>query len=410
MNTATQVTTPTLELAAVAESKGELVPLSPAMPVQTPTTIVPVRPAFVSDDRDRTLQQQAADIVGAILANPTDVTVTANVYQLGADVMSHNTDSVSLMDTKIGQVLAEVQVGSPVQKSLTEIKAQLELVNPAVVSKAKIGGFTVPYFRWQWFAHVPKGDKVLTLINERKDSVAETINGIKKVLWTERDKALDNALQLGQISNKLAATQGDLQEATYVGQMVWKGLSDARGKVTDPVHSQALTSLINDLAIQVIDIQTVDTVNVQSRLGAETLIGNCRRIQQGVHRTTNVLLPAVATNLVVKAAAAQQANLTRSLGEINRAAGETIADTSRQIRQTTVQMERLQTQGMIDPAKLEEACKQFVQMDEELERLRAEAEAKARETSLKLTAVANVMRKYADPLTRARQAREQAGA
>lgn len=404
----TDVATPVeTAMPAEATSKGELVPLE----VQEADNISPVRPEFVTPERDAELKAQAERIVASILENPTDATVTAEVYGVGGDAMGSNTDNVSLLDTKIGAVMAEVEVGSSVGKSLVEIKTQLDLINPSVVSNTEapfeeklLGLFKRTVFR------LPKGDEVLMHINERRDTVSTTIDALKRHLWKERDLALRNAIELGTIANRLADTQEDLQEAAYSGQLIWHDLNEARTKVqNDPVTEQALTNLVNDIAILVVDIQTVDTLNVQSRLGGETLINNCRRIEQGVSRVTNVLLPAVATNLGIKAAAAQQARLTQSLGEISDAASNTIADTAKQIKQTTTQMARLQSEAMIDVDKLEVACDEFVQMTEELEQIRAETEAKARETSQGLNRLASVMRHHADPLTTARHAREQAG-
>ena len=246
--------------------------------------------------------------------------------------------------------------------------------------------------------------EILLLINERKDTVSTTINSLKRHLWTERDKALFNATELANISNQLFETQQDLQETVYIGQIIWAKLNQAKESETDPVKQQALANLVNDLAIQVVDIQTVDSLNVQSRMSAETLINNSRKIQQGVARVTNVLLPAVATNLMVKAAAAQQAQLVNSMNDITRAAEQTILDTAKQTRQATVAMEKMQSEGLINPQILQSVADEAVAMINELESIRAETELKARQTSKALGEVSSVMRKYADPMTKARHA------
>ena len=382
----------------------------PAATVQDVQHIVPIKPEFVDDQRNQELIAKADEMVQSILANPADATITVQLYSLGSEYMNDNSQKVSLMETKISDVMKEIETGSPVNKTLTQIKTELDLINPAVVAKTETTLPTKVLFGMltKMASRLPKGDEILHLINQRKDTVATTIEGLKRHLWEERDKALRNATELANISNQLFATQKDLQEAVYIGQMIWQKLSQAAQQETDPVKKQALTNLVNDLAIQVVDIQTVDTLNVQSRMSAETLINNARKIQQGVSRVTNVLLPAVATNLMVKAAAAQQAQLVGSMNDITRAAEQTILDTAKQTRQAATAMEQMQSDGMINPQVLQSVADEAVAMIEELEQIRAQTEQQARETSQALGEVSSVMRKYADPMTRARQALEQA--
>jgi uncharacterized protein YaaN involved in tellurite resistance len=202
---------------------------------------------------------------------------------------------------------------------------------------------------------------------------------------------LNNAVQLGGIANRLFETRQDLIRAVYSGQLLWASLNEGRAAEPDPARAQALQTIVNDLAIQVVDLQTVDAVNTQSRLAAEVLIGNCQKIVQGVNRVTNVLLPAVSTNLAVKAAARQQLELMKAVQEISKAAEQTIVDTAKDTRAA---------------AALETACNEFVAMIDEIAQIQKEAEGKARETSRALSKVADTMRRTADPLTKARQARQ----
>jgi uncharacterized protein YaaN involved in tellurite resistance len=381
-------------------------PQLPAMAVQEVNQIVAIRPDFLDDNADSKLKEKANTIIEAILANPTDANVTVQVYSIGSEDMNANTENISLMETKISTVMKEIEIGSPVNKSLTQIKTELDLINPSVVAQTETSLPTKALFGLltRMVSRLPKGNEILLLINERKDTVSTTINGLKRHLWTERDKALFNATELSTISNQLFETQKDLQENVYMGQMIWARLNQAKESETDPAKQQALANLVNDLAIQVVDIQTVDTLNVQSRMSAETLINNSRKIQQGVARVTNVLLPAVATNLMVKAAAAQQAQLVGSMNDITRAAEQTILDTAKQTRTATVAMEKMQSEGLINPEILQSVADEAVAMINELEEIRAETELKARETSKALGDVSSVMRKYADPMTKARHA------
>jgi uncharacterized protein YaaN involved in tellurite resistance len=374
---------------------------------QSAGQIMAARPGFMEDAEDAKLRQDAQELAKSVLQNPTDVAITLDVYRIGADLMKANTEQVALMESKIGTVLKEIQEGNPTAKTLTEIKTNLDLVNPSIVAKTEatmprkiLGGLIT------WTAkYLPKGDQVLRLINERRDTIATTIGGLQKHLWSGRDQALNNAVQLGKIADRLFETQQDLLRAVYSGQLLWAALNEGRALETDPVRSQALQTIVNDLAVQVVDLQTVDTVNTQSRMAAEVLVGNCQKIVQGVNRVTNVLLPAVSTNLAVKAAARQQLDLVQAVQEISRAAEQTIMETAKDTRTAVVSMQKMMSEGLINPAALESACQEFVTMIDEIAQIQRETEGKARETSRALTKVADTMRRNADPMTKARQAR-----
>jgi uncharacterized protein YaaN involved in tellurite resistance len=378
--------------------------------IQTPEAIQPVRPDFLDDKRDAQICQEATRISEAIVEQPSDVTVTTEVYSLGKSAMDSNTKHVSLMDSKIGPVMATINVENPVAKGLTDIKAQLDLVNPHVVAQTE-GQFQGKIFGFikKIVTRLPKSEEIMGLINQRRDTVATTIDALKQHLWTERDKALHNATELGMIANNLFSTQEDLQIATYQGQLVWKHLNQARKQESDPVRSQSLTYLTNDLSTLVIDMQTVDQLNIQSRMGAENLINNCRQVQKLVGRVTNILLPSVQTALAVKAAAAQQAQLVSSAAQIMDAAGATIRQTAEQVRQTTVQTAKMNSDSMINVADLEASCKEYEAAQTELLQIFETAEENARGISNTMSSLNSRMRKHADPQTLARQAKESAG-
>ena len=387
-------------------AENALMPLS----AQDSSVLQPVRPECVEDGRDEELRRQADALVAAILANPMDVSITSQLYALGGDAMSSNTQHVTLMDAKIGDVLKEVQIGSPVAVTITQIKTQLDLVNPAVVSntEAPFQEKFLNFFK-RTVTRLPKAQEVLLVINERRDTVATTVDALKRHLWEEKDKALSNAIELGQVADRLFETRTKLQEAIYQGQLVWAGLNKALSAETDPVRQQALRSLVSDLSLQVLDFQMVDTMNGQSRMGAESLINSARKAQQLVRRITDVLLPAVAINLVVKAAAAQQAALVGAARDISAAATQTLLDTARQTRQAVTETARMQTEMLVNMEGLEGACAEYVKLSEEMSKIMTEAEGKARTTSAQLSRLSEVMNRHADPLTRARQARQHTG-
>jgi len=391
--------------------------------VQEPDQIKAIRPDFLTDEENVEIRTQAKELAEQVLANPTDVSITSVVYALGGDAMETNTVQTDLMDVKMGPVMKTVASESPVRRNLLELKTTFDLITPkkvatteaefeTTVEKAK---FLIKAFGTETIKKIvrrlPVGDKeVMMVINSRRDSVADVINGVKRHLLGERDVALRQAMALAQIANKLYETQGDLQRATYQGQLIWEHLNEARETITDSVKSQALLYLVNDLSMLVVDIQSVDQLNMQTRMGAETLIRNCRGIQNLVSRITNRLLPAVYNALMVKAAAMQQASLAAANRDVIQAANATMAQTAKDIGTVAVQVARMNTESMLDMNTLEETQKEYEKMEIELLEIMQTAEANARGISNRMTDINKRSRQHADPLTQARQAKEKAEA
>ncbi|PID52089.1 MAG: hypothetical protein CR972_03630 [Candidatus Moraniibacteriota bacterium] len=380
------------------------------MTVQDPSNIVPVCPSFVDAEQDAMVKKHVADLADAILQNPSDVSITSQMYSLGKPAMDANTQNIGLMDTQISVVTQSVTVESPVVQTITEIKSQLDLINPTVLAKteSKLPGKILGIIPMS-VSRLPKAKEIMVMINERKDTISSTVHALQQHLWQERDETMKHAVQLSQLSNHLFETQEDLQMAVYQGQLIWEKLNEARKAETDPVRSQALTYLVNDLSMLVVDLQTVDQLNIQSRLGAENLINNARQIQTLVKRVTNILLPSVQNALAVKAAAAQQAQLAGFANQVMKSASETIAQTASDIRQATVATAKMNTEVMIDMDAIESACNDFEQLQRELLDVFETAEKNVRGISNQMSQANERMRKHADPLTKARQAKESAG-
>ena len=409
---------PTTEGKEVAVFEPDIV-----LDVQEPDKIVAVRPAFVDDAQDAQIKKDARSLADAVIDNPSNVEVTSVIYALGGSAMEANTEQVSLIDAKVGPVLENVSSTSPVQTNLLKIKSQFDLVTPAKVAETEIeftstvqkAKFLVKAFGTRAVTEVvkrlPVGDKeVMMVINSRKDSVKDMITGIKRHLLAEKDVALKQALALAQIANKLYDTQEDLQLAAYQGQLIWEYINAAREKETDPVRNQAMLYIVNDLAMLVVDIQSVDQMNMQTRLGAETLINNCRSIQSLVGRITNRLLPAVQTALMVKAAGMQQAGLAAASRDVIAAANTTMEATAKDIGTVSVQIAEMNASSMLDMDALERTQREYEETQNKLLEIMSGAEVNARAISNRMSEINKRSRQHADPLTQARQARDKAQA
>ncbi len=136
---------------------------------------------------------------------------------------------------------------------------------------------------------LPRGDEILKIIAERRETVNSTIDGIRNHLRNEADQVAMDAAELATICDALKGIQPGLQEQIYLGQLIWQKLSAHIDAVTDPRQKEALTTLTSDLAMAVIDLQTIDNSNLQTRFGGEMMVRNSHLVKRLVQRTDMIL-------------------------------------------------------------------------------------------------------------------------
>ncbi|MCW8799686.1 MAG: toxic anion resistance protein, partial [Desulfobacter sp.] len=299
-NVAGQAKAPVLAEVTQVSGQGALTP------VQAPNQLVPVQPRHLAVEDIKTFEEEAQAFVEKVKTDPSDWQLGNFVFSLGREVMEKTQAQVSLYDRKMGSVLKNVAVedSSPVAKNILAIKTELDKVNPTVVARTEMplpkkvmGLFTRTVNR------LPKGDEILRIIAERKETVNSTIDGIRDHLRNEADQVAFDAAELSQICDALKEIQPALQEHIYLGQLIWEKLTTHLDTVDDPRVKEALTTLTSDLAMAVVDLQTIDNSNLQTRFGGEMMVRNSHLVKRLVQRTDMILATAVKNALAVRVAA-----------------------------------------------------------------------------------------------------------
>ncbi len=399
-NVADQAKAPVLTEVTQASGQGALTP------VQAPTQLVPIQPGHLSVEELNALEDEAQRFVEKVKADPSDWQLGNFVFSLGREVMEQTQSQVSLYDRKMGSVLKNVAAedNSPVGKNILAIKTELDKVNPTVVARTQVplpkkvmGLFTRTVNR------LPKGDEVLRIIAERRETVNSTIDGIRDHLRNEADQVGFDAAELSQICDALKEIQPALQERIYLGQLIWEKLCAYLDTVDDPRVKEALTTLTSDLAMAVVDLQTIDNSNLQTRFGAEMMVRNSHLVQRLVQRTDMILATAVKNALAVRVAAEQQMETLKHLDMVQQAAAETMTDTAKVIGDAAVKGAKMSQSMSVNIEALEEACNTYEQAFEAYTAISKETISIASQSANALGVMNERFRARTDALTSRRQ-------
>lgn len=389
-------------LAEVTEVSGQ----GALTPVQTPSNLVPVQPRHLAVQDIQTIEAKANEFLEKIKQDPSNWQLGNFVFSLGQDIMEQTQAQVSLYDRKMGQVLKSVAVdaSSPVGKNILAIKTELDKVNPTMVAQTEtpfqtkmLGLFTRTVNR------LPKGDEVLRIIAERRETVNSTIDGIRNHLRQEADQVAFDAAELSVICDSLKEIQPKLQEQIYLGQVIWQKLMDHLNTVEDPRIKEPLTTLTSDLAMAVVDLQTIDNSNLQTRFGGEMMVRNSHLVKRLVQRTDMILSTAVKNALAVRVAAEQQMETLKHLDMVQQAAAETMKDTARVIGNAAIKGAQMSQSMTVNIQALEEACNTYEQAFETFALISRETISIASQSSTALGKMNDRFRARTDALTARRQ-------
>jgi uncharacterized protein YaaN involved in tellurite resistance len=367
-----------------------------------------VRPKHVDDQRNHAIIEEAAAFVEKVKSDPGDWKLGDYVFKLGDSIMEKTRIQVSLYDRKMGEVLREVSEGdSAVGQDILAVKTQLDLVNPVMVQSQEI---TVTEKVMRFFnksvSRLPKGDEVIRIIAERRETVRSTIDGIRVHMMTEADRITKDAVELGVICDHLKELQPELQEEIYKAQLIWKELMAYKEELAG-MAKETVGNLISDLAMGVVDLQTIDNSNLQTRFGGEMIIRNSRLVRRLTQRTDTILTGSVANALAVRVAAAQQMQTLGHLETIQESIGKTMTDTSRVVGEASVKGAEMSQKMGVNIAHLQEACNNFEQAADAYAQISAETIKIATQASNALNTMNDRFRARTDAMTAVRQ--EQSG-
>lgn len=399
-NVAQQAKAPVLAQAEQAGGQGALTP------VQAPSELIPVQPGHLAVEDIQAIEAEAVAFVEKVKAEPSDWQLGNFVFSLGRELMDETQTQVSLYDRKMGSVLKNVANDdtSPVGKNILAIKTELDKVNPTMVARTEmplpkkmLGLFTRTVNR------LPKGDEILKIIAERRETVNSTIDGIRNHLRNDADQVAFDAAELSQICDALKEIQPKLQEKIYLGQIIWEKLMAHIDTVEDARIKEALTTLTSDLAMAVVDLQTIDNSNLQTRFGGEMMVRNSHLVQRLVQRTDMILSTAVKNALAVRVAAEQQMETLKNLDMVQQAAAETMKDTAKVIGDAAVKGAQMSQSMTVNIQALEEACNTYEKAFETYALISKETINIASQSSTALGTMNEKFRARTDALTARRQ-------
>jgi uncharacterized protein YaaN involved in tellurite resistance len=320
--------------ATVAPAGAELVLVPPAPvaavgPAQA-ATVVPVDPA-VASQLEATVDAFVESLVGLDAHSPAFTGKVGAITRMGdREIREASAVSNRMLDRPVKAMGSGLfDSGSPVSKSLIDLRNTIEQLDPArqgdLFSPRKLLGV------------IPLGSRVRDYFDRYRSSQTH-LDAIINALYHGQDELRKDNAAIEQEKVALWATMGRLQQYALMAARLDQDLEERilGLEATDPERARVLRQDVQFYVRQKHqDLLTQLAVAVQGYLALELVRKNNAELVKGVDRATTTTVAALRTAVMVAQALANQRLVLDQITALNTTTGNLIESTSSMLRQQT---------------------------------------------------------------------------
>ena len=331
-----------------AESSREAVPLKPDAAKAVDDQVLRFIDALASEDIHSDAFKSRLD----------------SAFALGKEEVS---TAASLMQGRFMQRSFAGIEDSPAFKAISEIRAQLDELNPGndgdLMQPRKLLGM------------IPFGNK-LEAYFRKYQGAAEQLSKSMSQLYAARDDMQRDVVDIEATRGKLWEAMQKLAGAAHFARQLDTRLAEkvASLEPVDPQRAQALRQEVLFYARQNLqDIQTQQAVCINGYLALDVLKKTGREMMNGCTRVATTGMSALAVAQTVARATGNQIKVMEMLSGVNATIGNLISETGRQLNQHVEQTTQFAQNPMLGIDKMKEMFDQTFQAMDAMDNFRAKA-------------------------------------
>ena len=339
---------PELITPVAAESSREAVPLKPDAAKAVDDQVLRFIDALASEDIHSDAFKSRLD----------------SAFALGKEEVS---TAASLMQGRFMQRSFAGIEDSPAFKAISEIRAQLDELNPGndgdLMQPRKLLGM------------IPFGNK-LEAYFRKYQGAAEQLSKSMSQLYAARDDMQRDVVDIEATRGKLWEAMQKLAGAAHFARQLDTRLAEkvASLEAVDPQRAQALRQEVLFYARQNLqDIQTQQAVCINGYLALDVLKKTGREMMNGCTRVATTGMSALAVAQTVARATGNQIKVMEMLSGVNATIGNLISETGRQLNQHVEQTTQFAQNPMLGIDKMKEMFDQTFQAMDAMDNFRAKA-------------------------------------
>ncbi|MDH3706659.1 MAG: toxic anion resistance protein [Acidimicrobiia bacterium] len=353
----------------VAETKAEL-----ALPEPDPDA-----------ELRETARAQAAQLVAVDPADSDAREATrSTVDDMGRDLQRRSATKSKMLQAPLRDLSAGSDDGGPVAKSLSDLRIEVERLDPADVDLSP-GGFT------RLLGLIPGIGTPIKRYFMRYESAQTSIDSIIKSLEKGRDQLKRDNVTLGEDQKEMRDLTHTLTSQVELAQALDAALVeqlDTEIAADDPRRPFVEEEILFVVRQRTMDLQQQLAVNQQGVLATEMIIRNNRELMRGVDRAIDVTVSALQVAVTVALALAHQKVVLDKVDAVNRTTSDIIASTAERLKTQGTEIHEQAAGAMLDMDSLRSAFDDINTALDEISRYRREALPQMASTILELDQLA----------------------
>ena len=270
------------------------------------------------------------------------------VNDMGVKLQKQAGDRNRLLQKPIRDFAQQGEEGSPVAQSLTDLRMQVESLDPAKWD-----------FEGSWFSRLlgklPGVGSPVKKYFTQYMAAEDVIEAIDKSLVDGRDSlAQDNAELTGQ-AGALRHDTKELKKQVHLGQLLAEKIEAGMATLSEERRAFAESEVLFPLRQRVMDLQQQLAVSQQGVLAMELVRRNNVELMKGIDRARHVTLSALNVAVTVAAAVENQKLQFTKIKALNETTSSLIASTAKQLRTQGVEIQKQASSSMLDMDSLRSA-------------------------------------------------------
>lgn len=364
-----------------------------------PVAVVPQDEADQMVKLDQTkvpeLEAKVNEFVMSVLNNPVntptfDEKVKA-IHQLGsAEIRASAQLSNRMLDRPAKSVDRALFDGSPIAKSLTELRGVIEDLDPS-----KQGVMSNPR---KLFGLIPMG-KTTQDYFRRYESSQSHINAIIESLYNGKDELLKDNAVIEQEKVNMWALMQSLRQYIFVGKKIDERLEEKvfELEATDPEKARIVKEeMLFYVRQKNTDFLTQLAVNIQGYLALDMIRKNNLELIKGVDRATTTTISALRTAVMVAQALNNQKLVLDQINALNKTTSSLIESTSAMLKRQSIAIHEQASNSTIELEKLQRAFNNIYETMDTIDNFKVKALDNMKQTVNVLTQEVDKAQIYLD--------------
>jgi uncharacterized protein YaaN involved in tellurite resistance len=306
--------------------------------------IVASTPKHIDENENNQLTIQATDVKNQVIDSDGGPSMSMYLNKIGHDSMRVANDARVLMQTKVSDLLNDMEGKSPVANELVNLRTTMDELNPHSLSNNT------------FFKIMPNFVQKFMLKNyiEKFQTNQQHVEAIFNGLRDGKDQLLEKAIELNEQYSSLKLADKSVQNDIYLGEMVWEQLENVDTK-GDAQEIQKLDMAKNKIARRIRDLQVARQAISQFFVSINQTVQNNQLLSESIDSALFVGPMVLINALNIQAALAHQKKVANALDSFQTGLGNMMEQNAAAIEEQTSNVADLYNNPVIGLDSLEKS-------------------------------------------------------